>query len=119
MHPNGAGVNSGTAYKTSPSDFQTNMSTAIKKGVPQEWAPIMSEIVKRESSFNPKALNKSSGTYGYAQFQEYNVDSYNKKYGLDYRNNPADQLIAMYHYIEDRYKTPAKALAFWNAKGYY
>jgi SLT domain-containing protein len=95
------------------------MSTAVKKGVPQEWAPIMSEIVKRESSFNPKALNKSSGTYGYAQFQEYNVDSYNKKYGLDYRNNPADQLIAMYHYIEDRYKTPEKALAFWNSHNWY
>lgn len=99
--------------------FQSDMNNAIKRGVPAAWAPIMTEIAKRESSWNPKALNKSSGTYGYGQFQEYNVDSYNKKYGLDYRNNPVDQLIAMYHYIQDRYHTPQNALAFWNKNHWY
>jgi hypothetical protein len=43
-----------------PSKFQTHMQTAIKRGVPADWAPLLSEIVRRESSYNPYAKNPNS-----------------------------------------------------------
>jgi hypothetical protein len=105
---------------TGTTPFNQNLqSAAAKANIPSSWLNIMTEIAKRESGFNPQALNKSSGTYGYAQFQEYNVDSYNKKYGLDYRNNPVDQLVAMYHYIQDRYGTAENALKWWDSHHWY
>lgn len=99
--------------------FQNNMAQAVQKGVPSSWVPAMTEIARRESSWNPSAKNPSSGTYGYAQFQPYNITSYDQKYGLDYANNPVDQLVAMYHYISDRYGNAQNALDFWNKNGWY
>jgi hypothetical protein len=110
---NGGSGGGGTA------DFNSNMSAAVQKGIPASWVPAMTEIVRRESSFNPSARNPSSGTLGYAQFQPYNITSYNQKYGLNYANNPVDQLVAMYHYISDRYGNANNALNFWNKNQWY
>jgi hypothetical protein len=101
-----------------PAKFQTHMQTAIKKGVPADWAPLLSEIVKRESSYNPYAKNPNSSAYGYGQFLTSTRNNYEKKTGLDY-NDPVNQLIMMYQYVKDRYGTPQNALAFWNKNHWY
>jgi hypothetical protein len=101
-----------------PSKFQTHMQTAIKRGVPADWAPLLSEIVKRESSYNPYAKNPNSSAYGYGQFLTSTRNNYEKKTGLDY-NDPVNQLIMMYQYVKDRYGTPQNALAFWNKNHWY
>jgi hypothetical protein len=115
---NGAGGGGGTK-SAGQSAFNQNMQAAVARGVPSAWVPLMTQIVQRESSFNPSAQNPKSTAYGYAQFLADNVNAYNKQYGLDYRNNPVDQLVAMYHYIQNRYGTPQKALSFWNANKWY
>jgi hypothetical protein len=120
---NSLGFNSGSGgggtKSTGQTAFNQNMQAAVARGVPSAWVPLMTQIVQRESSFNPSAQNPKSTAYGYAQFLADNVNAYNKQYGLDYRNNPVDQLVAMYHYIQNRYGTPQKALSFWNANKWY
>jgi hypothetical protein len=101
-----------------PSKFQTHMQTAIKRGVPADWAPLLSEIVRRESSYNPYAKNPNSSAYGYGQFLTSTRNNYEKKTGLDY-NDPVNQLIMMYQYVKDRYGTPQNALAFWTKNHWY
>jgi hypothetical protein len=101
-----------------PKTFKTHMQTAIKRGVPADWAPLLSEIVRRESSYNPYAKNPNSSAYGYGQFLTSTRNNYEKKTGLDY-NDPVNQLIMMYQYVKDRYGTPQNALAFWNKNHWY
>jgi hypothetical protein len=108
----------GGTKASGPKTFQTHMQTAIKRGVPADWAPLLSEIVRRESSYNPYAKNPNSSAYGYAQFLTSTRNNYEKKTGLDY-NDPVNQLIMMYQYVKDRYGTPQNALAFWNKNNWY
>lgn len=101
-----------------PAAFQSNMKSAIKEGVDASWAPLLSEIIKRESSYNPNAKNPKSTAYGYGQFLASTRRTYEKKLGLDY-SNPVHQIIMMAQYVKDRYKTPQNALAFWNKNHWY
>jgi hypothetical protein len=87
-----------------PASFKTNMNTAVSRGVPAEWAPLLSEIVRRESSYNPGAKNPTSTAYGYGQFLASTRQQYEQKTGLSY-NDPVNQLIMMYQYVKDRYGT--------------
>jgi hypothetical protein len=103
----------------SPQSFQTHMSQAVKKyGVPASWVPALTELIRRESSFNPKAKNPKSTAYGYGQFLKSTRSAYEKKTGLDY-DNPVHQIVMMAQYVKDRYGTPEKALAFWNRNRWY
>jgi hypothetical protein len=108
----GNGGGGGTA------SFQSHMSQAVQKGVPQEWVPLLSEIVKKESSYNPYADNPTSTAYGYGQFLDSTRRNYEKKTGLSY-SDPVNQLIMMAQYVKDRYQTPQKALLFWNKNHWY
>jgi hypothetical protein len=101
-----------------PASFKTNMNTAISRGVPSDWAPLLSEIVRRESSYNPSAKNPTSTAYGYGQFLASTRKQYENKTGLSY-NDPVNQLIMMYQYVKDRYGTPQNALNFWNKNHWY
>lgn len=92
------------------------MAAAIQKGVPFSWAKQMTELVGRESSFDPNAANMSSTARGYAQFLQSTRNAYARQYpNLNY-NNPVDQLVLMYHYIKDTYGTPENALAKWESR---
>jgi hypothetical protein len=108
----------GGGTSTGPARFQNDMKQAIARGVPAEWAPVLSEIVKRESSFNPYAKNPNSSAYGYGQFLTSTRNNYEKKTGLDY-NDSVNQLIMMAQYVQDRYGSPQNALAFWNKNHWY
>lgn len=98
--------------------FQSDLSQAIAKGVPASWAGALSELVRRESSYNSNAKNPKSSAYGYAQFLNSTRANYEKKTGLNY-SNPVNQLIMMAQYVKDRYGTPQAALAFWDKNKYY
>lgn len=73
-------------------------------------------IIARESGWNYKATNASSYAYGLGQALP---ASKMAPYGADYRTNPETQLKWMMDYIAERYGTPEKAVAFWNAHNYY
>lgn len=67
-------------------------------------------IVKRESSFNPYAVNKKSKATGLCQSLP------GKKmasHGKDWRTNYKTQLRWCRDYIKNRYKTPSLAWNFW------
>jgi hypothetical protein len=107
----------GTAA-SGPQAFQSHMSQAVARGVDSSWVPLLSEIVKRESSYNPSAKNPKSTAYGYGQFLSSTRSNYEKKTGLSY-SDPVNQLIMMAQYVKDRYGSPANALAFWNKNHWY
>lgn len=81
----------------------------------KDWAGI-NYIVSHESTWNPKAVNPSSGTFGLGQMQGYNLHYYTR-HGS--KNNPIAQLMGIMDYIHDRYGTVAKAVAFRQAHNYY
>lgn len=109
---NGAGGGGGTAQ------YQKDMAKAISMGVDPSWSPVISQIVQRESSFNPNAKNPSSTAYGYGQFLDSTRKQYEAKTGLNY-NDPSSQLVMMAQYIKDRYGTPQNALNFWLKNKWY
>ena len=70
----------------------------------------------RESNWNHKASNPSSGAYGIPQSLP------GKKmaaFGDDWKTNPATQIKWGANYIEDRYDTPCGALDFFYARNWY
>lgn len=73
-------------------------------------------IVKRESSFNPYAINKKSKATGLCQALP------GKKmasHGKDWRSNYKTQLKWCRDYIKNRYNTPSQAWSFWQSHHWY
>lgn len=102
-----------------PSAFNKNLTAAATRAnLPTEWLGSLTELVRRESGFNPNAKNPTSTAYGYGQFLASTRANYEKKMGLNY-NNPVDQLVMMAQYVKDRYKTPQNAVAFWDKNHWY
>jgi hypothetical protein len=102
--------------------YKKHMTEAMSKGLPNNWANAMTELVGRESTWNPNrssSKNSKSSAWGYAQFLDSTRREYKRRYpNLDY-NKPTDQLILMYHYIKDRYGSPEAALKYWDKHNYY
>lgn len=70
----------------------------------------------RESNWNHKAANPTTGAYGIPQSLP------GKKmatFGDDWKTNPATQIKWGADYIEDRYNTPCEALDFFYARNWY
>ena len=74
------------------------------------------QIINRESSFNPYAVNKKTGSCGL--FQAYPCSKM-AKYGKDYRTNYKTQMKFGFEYIKARYQTPTKAWSFWQSHHWY
>jgi hypothetical protein len=74
------------------------------------------EIIWRESRFDHHAENPSSGAYGLGQaLPPEKMDTI----APDWRDNPMTQLKWVALYIEQRYGSPAEALAHHDDKGWY
>lgn len=85
--------------------------------MPSNWLNPLLELVARESSFNPNAKNPKSTAAGLFQF----LDGTRKNYGgskVDW-SDPMQQALAGIKYVNDRYGTPEKALAFWDKNKWY
>ncbi|NUU23385.1 MAG: transglycosylase SLT domain-containing protein [Streptomycetaceae bacterium] len=75
-----------------------------------------SNIVTRESGWNPYAVNKSSGAYGLVQALP---GSKMATAGADWRTNPATQIKWGLSYMNSRYGSPCGAWSFWQAHNWY
>ena len=70
----------------------------------------LESLWERESHWNPKAHNKSSGAFGIAQFMPATWGNYK----FPYKPKEASvQITAGLRYILKRYSTPCKAWGFW------
>lgn len=74
------------------------------------------QIVNRESSWNPYAVNKKSKACGL--FQAYPCSKM-VIFGNDYRTNYKVQVAWGFYYIKDRYGTPSQAWSFWQTHHWY
>lgn len=70
----------------------------------------------RESGWNPRATNPSSGAYGIPQALP---GSKMSAYGADWQDNPVTQIEWGLAYIEGRYGTPCGAWSSFQAQGWY
>ena len=77
----------------------------------QEWG-YFEELIRRESNFNPYAINSSSGACG--MFQALPCS----KLGVELWDYEG-QIKWGVNYIHSRYDTPAKALEFHNSNNWY
>jgi hypothetical protein len=100
-----------------PASFKSHLSKAIARGgIPKSEAKYMTELVGRESSWNPHVKNPTSTAHGYGQFLNSTERAYKRKYpNLSYKD-PVDQLVLMYHYVKDTYGTAKKALQKWESR---
>lgn len=70
-------------------------------------------LIHRESSWNPQAVNISSGAFGLAQCLDKPADA------LCYSDNPVEQLVWMREYVANRYGSYAEAVAFHDQMNWY
>ncbi len=107
-------------YSSIPKDVKVALQEATDEaGVPKEWAHDKSllELIYKESSFRPDAKNPASSAFGLFQilkgvWQEVMREYDDIQHGTE---DPYWQAVAGYKYIKKRYKTPQRALQFWNA----
>lgn len=101
--------------------FKGHLSEALNSGkIPTDKETIiaLTELIGRESTWNPQADNPSSTAYGYGQFLKSTRQAYETQYGMSY-DNPVNQIIMTYLYAKDRYGSPVKALQFWDKNNWY
>ncbi|MEU4093072.1 transglycosylase SLT domain-containing protein [Streptomyces sp. NPDC026673] len=99
---------------------------AAPSGTPQQMAQqiigdaaqfqCFANIVMHESTWNPYAVNPSSGAYGLVQALP---GSKMASAGADWRTNPATQIKWGLGYMNERYGSPCGAWAFWQANHWY
>ncbi|WP_229072245.1 lytic transglycosylase domain-containing protein [Actinoplanes sp. DH11] len=78
--------------------------------------PCLNQLWKKESGWNYKAENRSSGAYGIPQALP---GSKMASAGSDWRTNPATQIKWGLGYIKGRYDTPCGAWSFFQSRGHY
>ncbi|MFJ8622846.1 transglycosylase SLT domain-containing protein [Kitasatospora sp. NPDC093550] len=109
----------------SRSQERQNLAATTYSGTPQQIAAqivpagqlqCFSNIVFRESSWNPLAVNASSGAYGLVQALP---GSKMASAGADWRTNPATQIKWGLNYMNTRYGSPCAAWSFWQAHHWY
>ncbi|RKN43432.1 lytic transglycosylase domain-containing protein [Micromonospora endolithica] len=88
----------------------------IDKGFPISEFPCLEKLWTKESGWNPKAHNSSSGAHGIPQALP---GSKMASVGDDWETNPSTQIIWGLGYIKGRYGTPCKAWAQSQAQGWY
>ncbi|MFF9121789.1 transglycosylase SLT domain-containing protein [Streptomyces sp. NPDC014889] len=110
------------ALTSAPAHAAPRHSAAAAKAAARRMIPdavqfhAFSRIVERESGWNPRATNASSGAYGLVQALP---ASKMASAGADWRTNPRTQIKWGLKYMKSRYGSPAGAWRFWKAHGWY
>ncbi|MFI1013889.1 transglycosylase SLT domain-containing protein [Streptomyces sp. NPDC020965] len=110
-----------SARDASSFSVQGSYSVAEVKAMARQMIPgdqfqCFSNIVQRESTWNYKATNPSSGAYGLVQAWPATKMS---DAGADWRTNPATQIKWGLNYMNERYDSPCGAWEFWKANRWY
>ncbi|WP_031076439.1 transglycosylase SLT domain-containing protein [Streptomyces sp. NRRL WC-3742] len=101
--------NLGNAYSGTPQQIAAQI-------VPAGQLQCFSNIVFHESTWNPLAVNASSGAYGLVQALP---GSKMASAGADWRTNPATQIKWGLDYMNSRYGSPCAAWSFWQNHHWY
>lgn len=103
----------GITQKASATSYAgTKLDWLKASGIPEaEWWAV-DYIVSRESSWNPNAVNKSSGACGLVQSLPCS------KLGPNW-NDPVVALKWQYQYVLNRYGGYSQAVAFWKVNHWY
>ncbi|MEV6969662.1 lytic transglycosylase domain-containing protein [Hamadaea sp. NPDC051192] len=88
----------------------------LKAGFGLDQMPCLDKLWTRESHWNYKSYNSSSGAYGIPQAVP---GSKMATVAADWKTNPATQIIWGLGYIKNRYKTPCGAWQHSEDKGWY
>jgi hypothetical protein len=88
----------------------------LDKGFGLSQMPCLDKLWKKESGWNHKASNRSSGAYGIPQSLP---GSKMASAGADWRTSPATQIKWGLGYIKGRYKTPCGAWSHSQSTGWY
>jgi len=91
-------------------------SMTLAAGFDLQQFACLEKLWQKESSWNEKAKNKSSGAYGIPQALP---ASKMATAGGDYLTNPATQIKWGLSYIKSRYTTPCKAWSHSQANNWY
>ncbi|OZV83227.1 hypothetical protein CA850_07020 [Micromonospora echinospora] len=95
---------------------KTGCAMLLNSGFGIDQMPCLDRLWKKESGWNHKAENPSSGAYGIPQALP---GSKMGSVGDDWRTNPATQIEWGLGYIKGRYGTPCKAWAHSQDTGWY
>ena len=95
---------------------KTGCALMLAAGFKIDQFPCLDKLFARESGWNYKATNSSSGAFGIPQALPGNKMA---KFGDDWRTNPATQIKWGLDYIENRYSTPCGAWSHSESTGWY
>ncbi len=95
---------------------KTGCALMIDAGFKIDQFPCLDRLWNKESGWNPKAHNRSSGAYGIPQAVP---GSKMASVGADWETNPVTQIKWGLGYIEGRYSTPCNAWTHSQNKGWY
>lgn len=106
------------AYASIPANREDNRSLArkyvVEKWGENEW-PAFDQLMMKESGYNHLAQNPRSSAFGMFQF----LNSTWSSYGCSKTSDPVGQIQCGIRYIEGRYGSPSKALAFHKSHNWY
>ncbi|WBB72816.1 transglycosylase SLT domain-containing protein [Micromonospora sp. WMMD1128] len=88
----------------------------LDKGFGIDQFPCLDKLWKKESGWNPKASNSSSGAYGIPQAVP---GSKMSSVADDWKTNPATQIKWGLNYIKGKYDTPCGAWQQSQSEGWY
>ncbi|MFB9235219.1 transglycosylase SLT domain-containing protein [Plantactinospora siamensis] len=95
---------------------KTGCALMLDAGFKIDQMPCLDKLWTKESHWNPKATNPSSGAYGIAQAVP---GSKMASVADDWKTNPATQIKWGLGYIEGRYDTPCGAWSHSQSTGWY
>ena len=88
----------------------------LREGFKIDQMPCLDKLWTKESGWNPKASNSSSGAYGIPQAVPGTKMS---SVASDWKTNPATQIKWGLGYIKGRYDNPCGAWAKSQSSGWY
>ncbi|MEU3632991.1 transglycosylase SLT domain-containing protein [Streptomyces fradiae] len=109
-------VRDASSFSAQSSYTVAEVQAMARQMIPGDQFQCFSNIVERESTWNYRAQNPSSGAYGLVQALP---GSKMASAGADWQTNPATQIKWGLNYMNERYGSPCGAWSFWQANHWY